>query len=418
LLSIAGAIVVSRNTEINSLLAETFDENNPQIAHMQLIESQLGGFMPMEVVFTAQTGQDPPTSNTFQRADTWHRLVAIDHFVHARSEVLFSRSLVDLYRQVDQLLPGGPQLDPLSQLTRLNHLYTSAETYLLKFPIQEISEEQKSLLEKRLQDIHHALQRQAKFTGYSNYLSVDGRQARHLLRMRDQGTHQDRLFADILQHQLAHLFPPGCGVKYQITGEAYVAAIALNQFIRDLFFSLSCVSLFIFLVIGVLLQSPRLGLISILPNITPLAITMGYIGLRGYSLSMSNVIVFAISLGVAVDDTIHFLARFREELEISKIRGETDVLAAIRRTCLGTGRAILMTTLLIVCGLAVLLLSAFVPTRRFAELSAVTMISALLGDLLLLPASLKLFWPRIAVSQPQSSAGKSALRTPSKNNSP
>lgn len=424
LLAIAGALMASRNTEINSLLAETFDKDNPQIARMQLIERQLGGFMPMEVVFTAQPGKNRPTSETFQRADTWHRLVAIDRFTHTRSEVLFSRSLVDLYHQVDQLLPGGPQLDQLSQSHRFNQPdmpYQSAKygaPHLLNQPTQEIAEDQTARLEKRLRDIHRALQRQTKLTGYSSYLSADGRQTRHLLRMRDQGTHQDRQFADILEQQLALIFPPGCGVQYQITGEAYVAAVALNRFIRDLFLSLACVSLFIFLVIGVLLQSPRLGLISILPNITPLAITMGYIGLRGYSLSMSNVIVFAISLGVAVDDTIHFLARFREELATSQIRGETDVLPAIRRTCLGTGRAILMTTLLIVCGLAVLLLSAFVPTRRFAELSAVTMVSALLGDLLLLPASLKLFWPQRSIAQELSSAGISDSRISPRNNSP
>jgi len=424
LLVITGALTVSRHTQINSLLAETFDEDNPQIARMQLIESQLGGFMPMEVVFTAQPEKYKKITDTFQHADTWHRLVAIDRFAHTRSEVLFSRSLVDLYHQVDLLLPGGPQLDQLSQIPKFHQPdmpYQSDqvnESHLSRFQGPEISEDQTARLEKRLRDIHRALSRQTKLTGYRSYLSADGRQTRHRLRMRDQGTHQDRQFADILEKQLALLFPPGCGVQYQITGEAYVAAIALNRFIRDLFLSLACVSLFIFLVIGLLLRSPRLGFISILPNITPLVITMGYIGLRGYSLSMSNVIVFAISLGVAVDDTIHFLARFREELGSSQIRGETEVLPAIRRTCLGTGRAILMTTLLIVCGLAVLLLSAFVPTRRFAELSAVTMISALLGDLLLLPASLMLFWPQRSVSQEPSSIGQSDSRTLSRNNSP
>ena len=109
--------------------------------------------------------------------------------------------------------------------------------------------------------------------------------------------------------------------------------------------------------IGVVLRSPRLGLISIAPNVAPLVITLGYLELRGYSLNMGNVIVFAISLGVAVDDTIHFLARFRTE-----IAGSTNVAAAIRRTCLGTGRAVLMTTILIVSGLVILLLSTFVPT--------------------------------------------------------
>ena len=375
LMVIAGSILVSQHTEINSLLAETFDENNPQIARMRLIENQLGGFMPMEVVFTAPPTDTSRPAKAFQQARTWYRLVAFDRFVHTRPEVLFSRSLVDLYRQVDRLLPGGPQLKQYHG------------------PGHKITQDQTERLETRLREIDRALQRQAKNTSYSSYLSSDGRQTRMLLRMRDQGTHLDREFAGVLQQQLALLFPSGCGTRYRITGEAYVAAIALNRFIHDLFVSLVAISLFIFLVIGLLLRSARLGLISILPNITPLAMTMGYIGLKGYSLSMSNVIVFAISLGVAVDDTIHFLARFREEWESGKIHGESDVMPAIRRACLGTGRAILMSTILIVSGLSILLLSAFVPTRHFAELSTVTMVSALFGDLLILPASLMLFWP-------------------------
>jgi hypothetical protein len=75
-----------------------------------------------------------------------------------------------------------------------------------------------------------------------------------------------------------------------------------------------------------------------------------------------------------------------------------DVAEAVRRTFAGTGRAILVTSLLIVTGLSVLLLSDFVPTRRFAELTSITMIGALVGDLFLLPACLLLFWNKSAES--------------------
>lgn len=104
-------------------------------------------------------------------------------------------------------------------------------------------------------------------------------------------------------------------------------------------------------------------------------------------MNTGNVIVFAISLGIAVDDTVHFIARFREEI----VRDQ-NVRAAIHRTCLGAGRAIVITSFLLVAGLSVLYTSDFVPTRRFAELTSVAMIAALLGDLLLLPACLAVFW--------------------------
>ena len=100
--------------------------------------------------------------------------------------------------------------------------------------------------------------------------------------------------------------------------------------------------------------------------------------------------VFAISLGIAVDDSIHFIARFREEIR----EHGSSVEAAIRRAFYGAGRAMVLTSVLVVSGLAVLLLSDFVPSRRFAELTSVTMIAALVGNLIVLPACLSLLWRR------------------------
>ena len=141
----------------------------------------------------------------------------------------------------------------------------------------------------------------------------------------------------------------------------------------------------IFLLITVLFGSLRIGLISAIPNMFPLIMTLGYMHFRGYELTAGNVIVFAISLGIAVDDTIHFLARFRDECH--RDSGEDPVQATLATS----GRAILLTSVLVVSGLSVLIFSDFVPTRRFAELTAVTMCSALPGDVILLPALLQLF---------------------------
>jgi hypothetical protein len=144
----------------------------------------------------------------------------------------------------------------------------------------------------------------------------------------------------------------------------------------------------IFSLIALEFRSLRAGLIAALPNLTPLAITMGYMGYRGYDMNVGNVIVFTVCLGLADDNTIHFLYRFRDELR----RGH-PVPDAIQRAFLGTGRAIVATSLLLLAGLAALRMSNFVPTQRFAELTSVTILGNLLGVLLLLPAWLKLVWP-------------------------
>ena len=154
---------------------------------------------------------------------------------------------------------------------------------------------------------------------------------------------------------------------------------------RDLFYSLIAASGIIFVLIGLLFRSVRTGLISAIPNLFPLTMTLGYMYLCGYELTAGNVIVFAISLGIAVDDTIHFLARYREESK----RG-TDQVAIVTSSLRSSGRAIILTSCLVISGLSVLVFSEFLPTRRFAELTAITMCAALPGDVILLPAMLSL----------------------------
>jgi hypothetical protein len=189
-----------------------------------------------------------------------------------------------------------------------------------------------------------------------------------------------------LDAELARRFDPAGGVEARLTGDTHAFVLLMDEFVSGFMLSLCWAAGAIFVLIALLLRSLRFGLIAVLPNITPLALTLGYMGLRGYDLSASTVIVFAVSLGIAVDDTIHFLARYRQEA-----RRDGDVPAAIRGACRGAGPPIVLTSVLIVAGLAVWLASDFVPTRRFIELLTVTMCGALVGDLLLLPACLRLF---------------------------
>jgi predicted RND superfamily exporter protein len=104
-------------------------------------------------------------------------------------------------------------------------------------------------------------------------------------------------------------------------------------------------------------------------------------------MNVANVILFTICLGLADDNTIYFLYRFRQEMQANDNPAE-----AIRRAFMGTGRAIVLTSILLLAGMAVLFRSDFVPMRRFAELTSVTIVGNLLGVLMLLPSCLILFW--------------------------
>ena len=224
------------------------------------------------------------------------------------------------------------------------------------------------------------------------FLTADAARGRVVARVADIGTAATLDLAETFEQDLARRFPPGGshGVSWRLTGDGYVNAVGMDRFVRDFLWGLAGAVAIIFAAVGLLFRSVRAGLIAAGVNLAPLCVTLGWLRVRGLELNAGNAIVFAVGLGVAVDDTVHLLTRFREELGT---RGG-DVPAAVRATLAASGRAVALTTGLVACGVAVLLFSEFVPTRRFAELVCVTLAAALAGDLTLLPAALTAFWPR------------------------
>ena len=215
-----------------------------------------------------------------------------------------------------------------------------------------------------------------------------GRAGRQVLTLRVDylGSRSMCALVDKLNEGLATAFE-GMALRARLGGQSVDYARVIRWVVQEFMISFVGTSVVILTLIGLLFRSIRMGLIAVIPNAVPLAVTWGYIGLMGYDMNISNIIIFSIGLGMAVDDSVHALARFRQEIAV-----DGDVSAAIHRCYRSTGRAIILTTIVIVVGMSVLLASNFVPTRRFAELTAVTMIAAVLGDVILLPACLKLFW--------------------------
>ncbi len=138
-----------------------------------------------------------------------------------------------------------------------------------------------------------------------------------------------------------------------------------------------------FLMIWIGLRSFRYALVSLLPNVFPLLCTAGFLVLSGRCLEMSSVIVFSISLGIAVDDTIHFLVCYQRER-----RHGAGAQEAIGATFRKVGAALVMTTVALIAGHTVVLFSGFPAIRKFGLLTAITIGTAPVGDLLLLPALL------------------------------
>lgn len=160
----------------------------------------------------------------------------------------------------------------------------------------------------------------------------------------------------------------------------------IYQIVIDLATSLGTAAVIIFIILAIVYRSLRIGVISILPNLFPLCVAGTYLVLSGQALEIVTVCAFTCCLGIAVDDTIHFLTRYMEEKKTTTDEGE-----AIRKAFVSVGTALVMTTLVLVSGFLTVLFSDSREHRIFASMGAITVTAALFADLVFLPAILKTF---------------------------
>lgn len=149
----------------------------------------------------------------------------------------------------------------------------------------------------------------------------------------------------------------------------------------------------VFLLLGLLFRSITVAAVAMIPNLLPIFVTLGLMGILGVRLDVATVTIAAVVIGIVVDDTIHFLHRFKKELHDPEVAG--DYADAARRTLRGAGPAIVATSVILAIGFLVLTLASVKSIIYFGLLSAVAMIAALFADLLVLPAILISVRPRM-----------------------
>ncbi len=162
----------------------------------------------------------------------------------------------------------------------------------------------------------------------------------------------------------------------QVTGFGIVISESSQLLTEGQVKSLSVTLIVICATMFLLFLSWKVGLIALLPNCFPIVVSFGLMGWMGWKLSVATVLIASIAIGLAVDDTIHYLVRYNREL-----KKEPDRRRAMRATLQGVGRPIMTTTLTIGLGFSVLIFSNFQPTSVFGILMVVTMASALVGGL-------------------------------------
>ena len=184
-------------------------------------------------------------------------------------------------------------------------------------------------------------------------------------------------------------------ININLTGTTLMALRVNDYLVNNLIVSFLIAFGVIFISMGFLFKSLRLALFSMIPNLIPILFMAGVMGVFNIKLRPTTAMTFAIAFGIAVDDTIHYLVRFRQEL----LKYNGDYQKANSETLFSTGNAIISTSLILGCGFLVMVTSNFLPSRDFGFLSAITMIGALFGDLFFLPAMLNLMKPNIAIKK-------------------
>lgn len=175
-------------------------------------------------------------------------------------------------------------------------------------------------------------------------------------------------------------------IEIKITGTAHLLDLNMKYLSESLMEGLLLALGIVALIMGVLFRSIKIVLIAIVPNVLPLIMIAAVMGFFDIHLKMTTSIIFTIAFGIAVDDTIHFMSKYKLEL----LKGRSQ-LYALKRTYIATGKAIIVTSLIIAGGFLLLIFSNFLGTFYIGLLISLTLLFAVLSDLFLLPLLLIFF---------------------------
>lgn len=319
-------------------------------------EREFGGIMPLEIMIDTQKKNGVLKTSTLKKIEKLHE--AID-LIPALSPAISINNLVKYTKQA--FYNGNP---------KYYQIPTSQEKNLL------------------LQFLKNTPKNTADL---ENLVDPTGRYARITTYMKDIGTDKMERIQEQLQAVIDREFSDK---KYRVTltGKALVFLRGTNYLIKNLVISLSLAILLISLFMGWMFRSMRMIFISLIPNLLPLLVTAGLMGFLGIPIKPSTILVFSIAFGISVDDTIHFLAKYRQELIANKWKVRVSVYNALRET----GVSMFYTSIVLFFGFLVFVISSFGGTKALGGLISVTLLFAMVSNLLLLPALLLSLERRIA----------------------
>ncbi|MDP5101380.1 MAG: efflux RND transporter permease subunit [Nonlabens sp.] len=333
---------------VSGSLIEDMPQNTDFFRDIRFFEESFDGIMPLEIVI------DTKKKEGVSKPLTLKKLNQLEDHIIKTPELSRPMSIVSVVKYTKQAFYGG---DP-----EFYDLPTSNERLFIAPLLKESG---------------------GNVAFMKSYVDSTGQNARITTFMKDMGTDRMERVEENLRHEIETIFPAS---KYNVTltGKALVFQKGTNYLITNLIISLTLAIILIALFMAWMFKSLRMIFVSLVPNILPLLITAGLMGYLGVPIKPSTILVFSIAFGISVDDTIHFLAKYRQELIANNWRIKKSVFGALRET----GVSMFYTSIVLFFGFSTFILSSFGGTVALGALVSATLLFAMLSNLLLLPSML------------------------------
>ncbi|MCH3881677.1 MULTISPECIES: efflux RND transporter permease subunit [Tenacibaculum] len=323
---------------------------------IKFFEKEFGGIMPLEILV------DTKKDKGVMKLSTLKKMEKINEAIESFSELSKPVSVINLVKYSKQAYyNGNPKYYQLPTSQEQSHIFAYTKN----------STNNSGMLK--------------------NFVDSTGRYARITTFMKDIGTDKMDIIQERLKGVVDKEFPKE---RYNVsfTGKALVFIKGTNYLIKNLVFSLSLAIILISLFMAWMFRSYKMILISLLPNMLPLLLTAGLMGFFDIPIKPSTILVFSIAFGISVDDTIHFLAKYRQELIANNWKIKKSVYAALNET----GVSMFYTSIVLFFGFLVFTVSSFGGTIALGGLVSITLLFAMTSNLILLPSLLLTFEDKIA----------------------
>ncbi|MGG8496666.1 efflux RND transporter permease subunit [Tenacibaculum sp. TC6] len=341
---------------VSGSLIEDMPKGKQFYKDIKFFEKEFGGIMPLEILI------DTKKEKGVMKLSTLKKIEKLNETIETFPELSKPISITNLVKYSKQAYYNG---NP-----KYYQLPTSQEkSYILSYT--KNSSSNSGMLK--------------------NFVDSTGRYARITTFMKDIGTDKMDIIQERLQAVIKKHFPND-QFNVSLTGKALVFLKGTNYLIKNLVISLSLAIVLISIFMAWMFRSPQMIMISLIPNMLPLLITAGLMGYFDIPIKPSTILVFSIAFGISVDDTIHFLAKYRQELLANNWKIKPAVYAALRET----GVSMFYTSIVLFFGFLVFTISSFGGTIALGGLVSVTLLLAMVSNLLLLPSLLLSFEKKIA----------------------